>query len=75
VYDCQWGLDLVRVIVAGQLPREAHNAPLHLFSASAELVGFGQSAYRKRSEVAEAAFRETSEGGLCHVLHDGGLHA
>lgn len=49
VYDCRWGLDVVRVIVAGQLPREAHNAPLHLFSASPELVGFGQAAYRQRA--------------------------
>jgi hypothetical protein len=29
VYDCQWGTDTVRVVVAGELPREAHNAPLH----------------------------------------------
>jgi hypothetical protein len=50
VYDCRWGLDVVRVIVAGQLPRQAHNAPLHLFSASPELVGFGRGAYRRRSE-------------------------
>jgi hypothetical protein len=50
VYDCRWGLDVVRVIVAGQLSREVHNAPLHLFSAAPELVGFGQSAYRRRSE-------------------------
>jgi hypothetical protein len=50
VYDCQWGLDAVRVIVAGELPREKHNAPLHLFSASSELVGFGRSAYRQHSE-------------------------
>jgi hypothetical protein len=50
VYDCRWGLDVVRVIVAGQLPREAHNAPLHLFSASPELVGFGGGAYKQRSE-------------------------
>jgi len=50
VYDCRWGLDTIRVIVAGQLPREAHNAPLHLFSASPELIGFGQGAYRRRSE-------------------------
>jgi hypothetical protein len=50
VYDCLWGLDVVRVIVAGQLPREAHNAPLHLFSASPELIGFGRGAYRRRSE-------------------------
>jgi hypothetical protein len=50
VYDCQWGTDTVRVIVAGELPREAHNAPLHLFSASPDLVAFGRSAYRRRSE-------------------------
>jgi hypothetical protein len=49
VYDCRWGTDAVRVIVAGELPRESHNAPLHLFSASPELVGFGQGAYRQRS--------------------------
>ena len=49
VYDCRWGLDTVRVIVAGQLPRQAHNAPLHLFSASPELIGFGQTAYRRHS--------------------------
>jgi hypothetical protein len=51
VYDCQWGADAVRVIVAGMLPREAHNSPLHLFSASPELVGFGRNAYRQRSET------------------------
>jgi hypothetical protein len=50
VYDCRWGLDAVRVVVAGQLPREARNAPLHLFSASPELVGFAGGAYRRRSE-------------------------
>ena len=50
VYDCRWGTDTVRVVVAGELPREAHNAPLHLFSASPDLVGFGGGAYRRRSE-------------------------
>ena len=50
VYDCQWGTDAVRVVVAGELPREEHNAPLHLFSASPELVGFAGGSYRKRSE-------------------------
>ena len=40
----------MRVVVAGELPREAHNAPLHLFSASPDLVGFGQGAYQQRSE-------------------------
>ena len=40
---------MVRVVVAGQLPREAHNATLHLFSASGDLVGFGRGAYRQHS--------------------------
>jgi hypothetical protein len=50
VYDCRWGTDIIRVVVAGELPREAHNAPLHLFSASPALVEFGSGAYRRRSE-------------------------
>jgi hypothetical protein len=50
VYDCRWGTDTIRVVVAGELPREPHNAPLHLFSASLELVDFGSSHYRRRSE-------------------------
>jgi hypothetical protein len=50
VYDCRWGLDTVRVVVAGQLAREARNAPLHLFSASPGLVDFAGAAYRRRSE-------------------------
>ena len=50
VYDCQWGTDTVRVVVAGELPREEHNAPLHLFSAAPELVGFGSRVYRRRSK-------------------------
>lgn len=49
VYDCQWGTDLVRILVAGELSREEHNAPLHLFSASPDLVRFGQAIYRQRS--------------------------
>jgi hypothetical protein len=49
VYDCLWGTDTIRVLVAGELPREPHNAPLHLFSAAPDLVAFGRSAYRRRS--------------------------
>lgn len=51
VYDCRWGTDNVRVVVVGELPREAHNAPLHLFSASPELVGFASGIYRRGSET------------------------
>jgi hypothetical protein len=50
VYDCRWGTDTIRVIVAGELPREAHNAPLHLFSAAPQLFAFGSGAYRRRSQ-------------------------
>jgi hypothetical protein len=49
VYDCRWGLDTVRVIVAGQLPPEPHNAPLHLFSAAPKLVRFASGIYGQRS--------------------------
>ncbi len=61
VYDCHWGTDVVRVIVAGQLPREAHNAPLHLLSASPELVGFGRGAYRQHSEHTSRLLRQLFE--------------
>jgi hypothetical protein len=50
VYDCRWGTDTIRVIVAGELPREPYNAALHLFSASPDLVAFGGGAYRRRSQ-------------------------
>ncbi len=61
VYDCQWGTDTVRVLVAGELPREPHNAPLHLFSASPELVAFGSGAYRRRSEETSLLLRQLFE--------------
>jgi hypothetical protein len=50
VYDCRWGTDTIRVVVAGELPQEAHNAPLHLFSAAPSLVEFGGGTYERRSE-------------------------
>lgn len=62
MYDCRWGTDTVRVVVAGELPQEAHNAPLHLFSASPELVGFGGRAYQRRSEDASALLTLLYEG-------------
>lgn len=61
VYDCHWGTDVVRVVVAGELPLQAHNAPLHLFSASPELVSFGRNAYRPRSENTSLLLRQLFE--------------
>ena len=72
VYDCQWGTDAIRVVVAANLPREAHNAPLHLFSASPGLVGFGRGAYRphsaKTSTVLELLFH--GEGPTVYTMED-----
>jgi hypothetical protein len=50
VYDCRRGTDTVRVVVAGELPREAHNALLRLFSARPALISFGGRAYGYHSE-------------------------
>lgn len=61
VYDCQWGTDVVRVVVAGELPPEAHNAPLHLFSASRELVSLGRIAYRQRSANTSMLLKQVFE--------------
>lgn len=49
VYDCQWGTDTIRVVVASQLPCAEPNAPLLLFSAVPELVEYAQGVYRQRS--------------------------
>jgi hypothetical protein len=58
VYDCRWGTDSVRVVVAGELPREPHNAPLHLFSALPELVEYGRNTYRQHSERTSGMLRQ-----------------
>lgn len=49
VYECRRGTDCIRIVVAGQLPRTENNAMLHLFSASAEQLGYGTAHYRQRS--------------------------
>jgi hypothetical protein len=50
VYECQRGTDRFRIIVAGQMPQEPHNAILHLFSA-------GIDHYEQRSHDASALMR------------------
>jgi hypothetical protein len=68
VYDCRWGTDTVRVVVAGELPCAAHNAPLHLFSAAPQLVAFGSGVYRRRSpqtsRLLEQLFERFQEEGV-----------
>jgi hypothetical protein len=67
---------VVRVIVAGELPRQPHNAPLHLFSASPELVGFASEAYRPHSPLTSGVLGQLVEGlrgedlGMVFTMHD-----
>ncbi len=49
VYEIEHFTGTMRLIVVAQLPQQAHNALLHLFSASEELVRFGSQQYRPRS--------------------------
>ncbi len=58
VYRCERGTDKIRIIVAGQVSREPHNALLHLFSASAEAVDYGAGHYQQRSQEANALLRD-----------------
>jgi hypothetical protein len=62
VYHCQWGTDTIRVVVAGELSREPHNAPLHLFSASPDLVEFGGRAYQRHSPNTSGLLVQLFEG-------------
>jgi hypothetical protein len=49
VYETRLATMLVRIIVVHQLPREEHNAMLHLFSAREELLRYGREHYQPHS--------------------------
>jgi hypothetical protein len=49
VYDCRRGTDVIRLIVARDLPQTDENALLHLFSAATEQVKFGAERYQLQS--------------------------
>ena len=78
VYDCRWGLDTIRVVVAGQLPREAQRA----VAPVQRLAGVGglrrrrlPAAFGANESPTWATLRAASGGGLCHVVHDGGFQS
>jgi hypothetical protein len=62
VYRCVRGTDVIRVVVARQLPEAEHNAPLHLFSASEQQVIYGRSNYRLRSEETSTLLSQLFQG-------------
>jgi hypothetical protein len=79
VCDCSWGPLRIRVIVAGQLPQQPHNAALHLFSASSEQLAFGRSSYQRRSErtsrLLDQLFTDYGdEGGLVSYTFEDFAH-
>jgi hypothetical protein len=68
VYHCRRGTDVIRVVVAAELPREERNALLYLFSASPEQVQYGAEHYRVQSPntstIVNKVFKEYRMEGL-----------
>jgi hypothetical protein len=62
IYECRRGTDAIVVVVLRQLPRSAHNALWHLFSAVPEQVAFAVDAYRQRSEETSTLLNQLFEG-------------
>jgi len=62
VYECRRGTDVIRIVVAGQVPRKEHNALLHLFSASPAHVDFGASHYEQHSQETSSLLNELFGG-------------
>jgi hypothetical protein len=62
VYRCRRGTDAIKVLVARELPAAEHNAPLHLFSAAGERVGFGARHYKQRSGETSTLLNRLFEG-------------
>jgi hypothetical protein len=50
VYEVRHFTGLLRLVVVHELPQQEHNALLHLFSARADLLRYGATHYRLRSE-------------------------
>jgi hypothetical protein len=62
VYECRRGSDVIRVLVLRQLPMEERNAPLHLLSASPQLVAYGAAHYRQPSADTSTLIYQLYEG-------------
>jgi hypothetical protein len=67
-YTCRRGTDAIRIVVAGELPREERNALLHLFSAAPEQVEYGQEHHQVQSadmsSIVNQLFGEYWQEGL-----------
>ena len=52
----------MRVVVAGELRKEPHNASMHLFSAKPDLLDFGKRGYKKRTKTASGVLAQLFKG-------------
>jgi hypothetical protein len=74
VCQCRRGTDIIRIVVAGQVPKTKHNALLHLFSASTKVIGYGAGHYEQRSQNTSTLLEQLVAGyrkGISYVVHDG----
>ena len=62
VYECHRGTDVIRVVVANDLPRTDNNAVLHLLSAAPDQIRFGATHYQRRSAVTSTLIDEILKG-------------
>ena len=62
VYDCRWGTDVIRVLVARQLPEKEPNGLLHLFSLVPALIEYARRHYRLRSPDTSTLLDRLLEG-------------
>jgi hypothetical protein len=62
VHECRRGTDVIRVIVANDLPRTENNAILHLLSASPDQVRYGVEHYEQRSRDTTTVLGQLFEG-------------
>lgn len=62
VYEVEWGLTPIRIIVAGKLPQTEPNSLLHLFSASKPLLEYGRRNCRIQSNETSTMVLDLFEG-------------
>jgi hypothetical protein len=62
VYDCLRGSDVIRVLVAQELPRTVNDALLHLLSAAPDHVRYGAEHYTQRSADTSTVLGQLFEG-------------
>ena len=62
VYECRRGTDVIRVVVAQELPRTENNALLHLLSASPDKVRYGVAHYHQHSVETSSLLDRLFEG-------------